>query len=39
MSKRKKDFELSWRKDFIIQTNLGISLDEPLQNNLIKVLG
>lgn len=34
-----KEFELSWRKDFIIQANLRTSLDEPLLNNLIKVLG
>lgn len=30
---------MSWGKDFIIQANLRISLDEPLLNNLIKVLG
>lgn len=34
-----KEFELCWRKDFIIQANLRTSLDEPLLNNLIKVLG
>lgn len=34
-----KEFELSWRKDFIIQANPRISLDEPLLKNLIKVLG
>lgn len=30
---------MSWRKDFIIQANLRISLDEPLLNNLFKDLG
>lgn len=30
---------MSWRKDFIIQANLRISLDEPLLNILITVLG
>lgn len=30
---------MSWRKDFIIQANLRVSLDEPLLNILIKVLG
>lgn len=30
---------MSWRKDFIIQANLRISLDKPLLNILIKVLG
>lgn len=34
-----KEFKLSWIKDFIIQANLRISLDDPLLNNLIKVLG